>query len=432
MTNFVKKAAALILVVALIFSMAILSRGAQIVSLNDPSVFLKQNTTYTCTLASTLMMFRRGAIINGNANWDSFTEGNYRKSDWWSGGLSWTLRAEGMTAVSHKLSQYGLKNCDTVARRAWFIDALAAHPEGIVIYCQFSSNNAHAVLLTDYDALTDTFYCADPSSAVAGGRIMLGQSELPSHVRRAGYAKGNMTNQDYILSYVNQIWIIESGIDYSNSYDFTEKIETGLSETWVTDTGDSILRVRSGPSTAYTKIGELTSGTTVTVTEKCGGWGHIAYEGIDGWISLEYAEQIITKQAPVLPLDPNTITMTVDSLDAAVFGNRVTASNAPVIVNDRTMLPVRFISEALGATVAWDEVTQTITITSGDTVISMTLGESTAYIGETEVELDSAPFAADGTSYAPVRFIAEALGTTVSWNAETKQITITKSQAQNA
>ena len=425
MTNFVKKATAFFLAVAILFSLAIISHGAEgTVSINDDAVFLKQQTRVTCTLVSALMLFRRGAIINGNPNWTSFTENTYRKSKWWPSGLAWNISAEGMTASHHNLSEYGLKMGDLDAKRAWFIDMLKKHPEGIMAYCSYSRNNAHAVLLTDYDVLTDTFYCADPSYVIANGRIPLGTSELPSHVKKAGYGKNGMSDQDYVISYINEIWLIESGIDYSKSYSVAaSEIESGLNETWVTNTGDVCLRIRSGPSTVCQKVGELAHGTAVTVTEKYNGWGHINHGGVGGWISLEYAAQV----------DPNQIIATVDSLNSSVFGKLVNMDAAPLLINDRVMLPVRFISEALGAAVTWDAELQMVKVTHGETVLTMHIGSDTAFIGESEVILDSLPVHVDGTAYAPVRFVAEALGATVSYDAEAKQITIAKTgQEQNS
>lgn len=417
MTNFVRKATAFLLATIMLFSLAIAAHGAEIVSLSDDSVFLKQSTNYTCTLVSALMLFRRGALINKNMNWDSFTESAYRRSSWWPGGLSWSLKAEGMTAASYKMNALGLKTGDLAARREWFIDTLAKHPEGITVYCRFSANNAHAVLLTDYNADTDTFYCADPSPVIAHGRIPLSESELPSHIRRAGISSSGMTTQDYVLSNIHQIWIIERGIDYSGVTDTTvEMTEEELAETWITNTEGTTLRLRSGPSTEHMRLGKIPHGTTLTVTKKYNGWGRVEYDGATGWIFLEHAVQVIDDR----------IIMAVDSFDATVFGEQVQTDAAPIISNDRTVLPVRFISEALGASIAWDEAEQKITVTSGDTVITVYIGSDTAYIGDAAVTLDCTPFIQDGVSYAPVRFIAEALGAKVEWDATSKQITITR------
>lgn len=201
--------------------------AASIVDINDSSVFLCQSRKQTCIFAATLMMFRRGALINGNTNWDSFTESNYQNSWWTSGGMTWYPSGAGMSGTTETIRKVGDLNGkgngdyviglgETVARKNWFANYLYSHAEGVVIYFwNDHTTQTHAVLLTDYDASTDTFYCADPAPSYAGGRISLGSSSLYSVVSSAGYAQNGLSNQDYILSYINQIWRITSGIDYS-------------------------------------------------------------------------------------------------------------------------------------------------------------------------------------------------------------------------
>ena len=125
--------------------------AASIVDINDSSVFLKQNAGDTCTLVSALMMFRRGALINKNTNWNSFTESNYKNTWWGDSGLPWTLSAEGMYAERTKL---GDTNVNYASRKQTFQNLLSSHKEGIVIFLAYGDNaaNWHAVLLTDYDS----------------------------------------------------------------------------------------------------------------------------------------------------------------------------------------------------------------------------------------------------------------------------------------
>ncbi len=129
---------------------------------------------------------------------------------------------------------------------------------------------------------------------------------------------------------------------------------------------------------------------------------------------------------------------------------------APVIRFDRTMLPVRFVAEALGATVDWNGETSTATITTApeapaadaeapaadtetpttdaetpvaDTVkIVITIGSSVAYVNDKEVALDSPAYidAETNRTYMPVRFVAENLGATVGWDGATSTATLTK------
>ena len=80
-----------------------------------------------------------------------------------------------------------------------------------------------------------------------------------------------------------------------------------------------------------------------------------------------------------------------------------------------TMVPMRGIFEKLGASVNWDESSRTITATKAQTIISLTLNQKTAYVDGKEIELQVAPFSVSGRTLVPLRFISEALGANVSW-----------------
>ncbi|MBR5539339.1 MAG: metallophosphoesterase [Clostridia bacterium] len=120
------------------------------------------------------------------------------------------------------------------------------------------------------------------------------------------------------------------------------------------------------------------------------------------------------------------IKMTIDSLTAFVNGETKTLDAAPIIRNSRTMLPVRFVAENLGATVGWDDVTKTVTVKSADTTIEIVIGASTAKVNGAEIALDSPAFIENSRTYLPVRVVAENLGATVGWDDATKTATLTK------
>ncbi len=121
------------------------------------------------------------------------------------------------------------------------------------------------------------------------------------------------------------------------------------------------------------------------------------------------------------------ITLTIGSQMANVFGKTVKNDVSPIITPEgRTMLPIRFIAEALGADVSWNADTQTVTITKDGTVVQIIIGADYAYINGEKVKLDSPAFIANGRTYLPVRFVAEALGADVNWDAATQQVVIMK------
>lgn len=120
--------------------------------------------------------------------------------------------------------------------------------------------------------------------------------------------------------------------------------------------------------------------------------------------------------------------MTVDGADKEMDEGRGTM---PIIRDDRTLLPIRAAAEAMGASVAWEEETQTTVLAKDNTVILLTIGSNIAYLNEEKQTLDIQPIILNDRTMLPVRFIAESFGYDVEWNRTSQTITITKvSQAQ--
>ena len=122
----------------------------------------------------------------------------------------------------------------------------------------------------------------------------------------------------------------------------------------------------------------------------------------------------------------NEIILTIGSQKISVFGREIQNDVAPKIVNDRTMLPIRIVAESLGGTVTWNGELQRVTIQKGADVILITIGADTAYVNGTAVKLDAAAFVENGRTYLPLRFVSETLGAQVVWNEAEKTVTITK------
>lgn len=134
-------------------------------------------------------------------------------------------------------------------------------------------------------------------------------------------------------------------------------------------------------------------------------------------------EATFEKEAPQTPTD-NTIVLTIGSPVATVFGETVVNDVAPIARNNRTLLPIRFVAEALGATVDWNADLQKVTIKKADLLIELYLGQTTAYVNGQPIVLDVAAFAENNRTYLPLRFIAENLGATVLWDQPTQTVTI--------
>lgn len=110
-----------------------------------------------------------------------------------------------------------------------------------------------------------------------------------------------------------------------------------------------------------------------------------------------------------------------------VDGTNVQTDVPPVIVDGRTLVPVRALFESLGATVGWEESTQTATATKGNTVISMQIGNTTAYVNGVAKTLDVPAQTIEGRTMAPARFVAESLNATVNWDSASDTVKISTS-----
>lgn len=111
-------------------------------------------------------------------------------------------------------------------------------------------------------------------------------------------------------------------------------------------------------------------------------------------------------------------------------GKQLSFDVPPTLDNGRTLVPLRGIFEALGAEVQWDGATQTVTATKGNTTIKLTVGGQ-AYKNGQPITLDVPAKIINGRTLVPLRFVSEALGASVKWDGSTQTITIASQPAIN-
>ena len=101
-----------------------------------------------------------------------------------------------------------------------------------------------------------------------------------------------------------------------------------------------------------------------------------------------------------------------------INGEELILDQEPVMENDRVLVPLRGIFEALDAEVVWDETTQTVTATRGEgfIVLRLQIGSDTLLINEREVILDVPAKIVNGRTLVPVRAVTEAFGAEVEWS----------------
>lgn len=107
-----------------------------------------------------------------------------------------------------------------------------------------------------------------------------------------------------------------------------------------------------------------------------------------------------------------------------VNGKLISADTAPMIQNDRTLVPMRTIFEALGADVQWDQATRTVTGTKDGQEVVLQIDNGVAKVNGQDVALDAAPTIINDRTVVPLRFVGEALGANVDWNADARQVIV--------
>jgi len=143
----------------------------------------------------------------------------------------------------------------------------------------------------------------------------------------------------------------------------------------------------------------------------------VVYEAVEGHVYYE-------------GVSADIFALVIEEKTASVFGEIKENDVEPIIRNDRTMLPARFVAENLGAEVEWDGEARVVTVKSEDVEIKLTIDSAIATVNGVEETLDSPAFIENDRTYTPVRFIAEKLGATVDWDADLKMVKIAKAAAE--
>jgi len=118
------------------------------------------------------------------------------------------------------------------------------------------------------------------------------------------------------------------------------------------------------------------------------------------------------------------ILLTIGKNAMYVNGKAITLDASPFISNNRTMVPIRAIAEAFGATVTWQSKAETVEIELEGIFISMQIGNNIAMVGQKIYVLDAPPVIRKSRTFVPIRFISEALQSKVFWDAVNQTVTI--------
>ncbi|MGI5839455.1 MAG: N-acetylmuramoyl-L-alanine amidase [bacterium] len=111
-------------------------------------------------------------------------------------------------------------------------------------------------------------------------------------------------------------------------------------------------------------------------------------------------------------------------------GNPVVTDVAPVLQSGRTLVPIRVIMENLGAQVDWSDKTETVTIVGAGKTIILKIGTQTALVDGAEIPLDVSARIIEKRTFVPLRFISEAMGAIVAWDEASFTVSIRTKPAE--
>ncbi|MBL0388566.1 copper amine oxidase N-terminal domain-containing protein [Tumebacillus sp. ITR2] len=120
----------------------------------------------------------------------------------------------------------------------------------------------------------------------------------------------------------------------------------------------------------------------------------------------------------------------VDSIQLVVDDKSISTDTAPLLVHDRIFVPVRALSESLGATVTYDSQTDSATITRNDITLKLDFKSGQVWKNGVVLTLEESPRLVNDRAMVPVRFISEAFGNTVSYDDATQTVTVLPTQAR--
>ena len=164
----------------------------------------------------------------------------------------------------------------------------------------------------------------------------------------------------------------------------------------------------------------------------------VVVKGSKGTVKLSGGSDDVKKQEIATSVSGNdrlqdSIILRIGNYGAVTYGalKAIDKDNydvTPIInSNDRTLVPIRFVAESLGAEVSWSQENRQVSIEMEDKLVVMTIGSTNYTINGKDMKMDTAPEIVDswGRTMVPIRFVAEALGMSVEWDGVNRMVLIT-------
>ena len=131
------------------------------------------------------------------------------------------------------------------------------------------------------------------------------------------------------------------------------------------------------------------------------------------------SKEVLASSDVVVSLQIGNSQMSINGKPVPIDEGRETK---PVVIGGRTLVPIRAIIEAFGGNVGWIENSRTVVLKLNDDTIKLGIDNRTAYLNDTKYTLDTAPAIIDERTMLPIRFVAESFNIGVAWDDETKKV----------
>jgi hypothetical protein len=287
--------------------------------------------------------------------------------------------------------------------------------------------------LIDYSGTGQIYPDISVTGAVYGNGMYVAVGTYYTNTPNGGYYPIVITSQDGIkwkMTKLNEPFSTWNGVAYGNG-------------TFVANAADgSILTSPDGLAWTARATGVNASYKAVFF---CNDW--FVALGSDGTISASPDGVNWSNQQPASPVAPLVIPKSTVVLARFLVGQdfyypgpgngaKGLMDAAPYIdqSSGRVLVPVRYLANALGERIVWDAATQTVTVIgyaapSGDSMtISMVIGSTALDANSQTQTMDQAPVIRDGRTYLPARYVAEAFGDNVSWDAASQTVTVSREE----
>lgn len=178
------------------------------------------------------------------------------------------------------------------------------------------------------------------------------------------------------------------------------------------------INVRSGPATTYPKTGVIDAGISCPLLGQEAEWLRIKLpDGSSGYVAGWLVTVMGGPASSSPPAGDKTPTVILD-------GKAMNFEVPPIIEDGRTLVPLRAIFEAFGASVDWEQRTQTVTATKDQTKVVLKIGSRSPTVNGQTWPLDVPAKIVNNRTLAPLRFVGEAFGGKVDWDQQTRTVTM--------